>query len=445
MRSPVGSPRDGRRESRAGRLLRAGGSAGTREALTVWLATRTALVAFSLVATWVLGLADAARERTGGTPLTGSTAWFLERFTWWDSFHFLRIADVGYLPPDLPCCDQAFLPGYPAAIAAVAPLLGGDLAVAGVVVSVVTSALAAVLLWHLAEQLVGSGAGRVAVLLLAVAPYGFFLTAVYSEATFLALAVGAWLAGLRGHRLVAGLLAAAGTATRINGLFLTAGLAVMLLVQLHADGRLPSRRAGAGDGPGPVSVRRSALTVVRAGWPLVVPVLTYVAWTLYLWRRTGSPDAWQEAQRTGWDRRVAAPWTGLADGVTSLLDARAPSLVVSRFADLLFAVLGIVLVAVLLRRRRWAEAAYMLPSAAVLVCSTTLISTPRYALLWFPGYLLLAGAVLGPSASGEGAGWRAGGPAGHRPRPWLVPALGLVAVPWLALVTLSFSMHLWMA
>ena len=78
--------------------------AGTREALTLWLASRAALVAFSLLATWLLGLSDAARGRVGGTPLTGPTAWVLERFTWWDSFHFLRIADLGYLP------DQAGTP-----------------------------------------------------------------------------------------------------------------------------------------------------------------------------------------------------------------------------------------------------------------------------------------------------------------------------------------------
>lgn len=391
--------------------------AGTREALTLWLSTRVALVAFSVLATWLLDLADAGRGRPGGTHLTGGTAWFLERFTWWDSFHFLRIADVGYLPPGLPCCDQAFQPGYPLVIAAVGPLAGGDLALAGFLVSVVLGAVAAVGLHRLAESVAGEGAGRTAVLLLAVVPYGFFLTAVYSEALFLALAVFAWLAGLRRRWWLAGVLAGAATAVRVNGLFLALGLAVMLLVELRADGRWPFARGGGGGG--------GALASVRTALPLALPALTYAAWTAYLWHRTGSFDAWQQAQRLGWGRQVAAPWTGLGDGVTSLLVARAPSIVVSRFADLLFAVLGVVLCAVLLRRRRWAEAAYMLPSVGVLVCSTTLISTPRYGVLWFPAFLLLAEA------------------ASRRPR--LVPALALVGVPGLALVTLSFSAHLWTA
>ena len=385
--------------------------AGTREALTLWVSTRVVLIAFSVLATWLLDLAAAGRGRGGGTHLTGSTAWFLERFTWWDSFHFLRIADVGYLPPGLPCCDQAFQPGYPIAIAAVGPLTGGDLALAGFLVSVVLSAVAAMGLHRLAERVAGEGAGRTAVVLLAVAPYGFFLTAVYSEALFLALAVWAWLAGMRHRWWLAGVLAGAATAVRVNGLFLALGLAVMLLVQLRSEGRWP--------------FGRGALASVRPALPLAIPGLTYAAWTTYLWYRTGSFDAWQQAQRLGWGREVAAPWTGLGDGVTSLLAARAPSIVISRFADLFFAVLGVVLCAVLLRRRRWAEAAYMLPSVGVLVCSTTLISTPRYSVLWLPAFLLLAEA------------------ASRRPR--LVPALTLLGVPWLALVTLSFSAHLWTA
>lgn len=377
---------------------------GTLEAAGLWLGTRAALVLFSVLSTWLLGLAGPARERVGGTPLTGPTAWFLERFTWWDSFHFLRIADVGYFPPGLDCCDQAFLPGYPIAVAGLAPLLGGDLALSGFVVSVLASTVAAVCLWHLAERAVGPGAGRTAVLLLAVMPYGFFLTAVYTEALFLACATGAWLAGLHRRWWFAGALAAAATLVRVNGLFLALGLAALYAVQLRADGRRTARPDAAA---------------------LLAPAAVFAAYTAYLWWETGAVDAWQQAQIRGWDRRGAAPWTGLAAGWDSLTAAGAPSLVISRAADLLLAVLGLVLVVVLLRRRRWPEAAYLGPSVAVLVCSTTLVSTPRYAVLWFPAYLVLAQAC--------------------RRRPWLLTAMVLLGVPLLAVVTLSFSAHLWTA
>ncbi len=66
----------------------------SRTTLTVagfWLGTRASLVVFTVLACWLL------RVDHGGR-LTGPTRWFLERFTWWDSFHFLRIVDRGYLP-----------------------------------------------------------------------------------------------------------------------------------------------------------------------------------------------------------------------------------------------------------------------------------------------------------------------------------------------------------
>ena len=60
------------------------------------------------MACWLL------RIDSGGR-LGGPTRWFLERFTWWDSFHFLRIVERGYLALDRGGGDQAFFPGYPLA------------------------------------------------------------------------------------------------------------------------------------------------------------------------------------------------------------------------------------------------------------------------------------------------------------------------------------------
>jgi hypothetical protein len=101
--------------------------------------------------------------------------------------------------------------------------------------------------------------------------------------------------------------------------------------------------------------------------------------------------------------------------------------VVSRWADLLTVVAGVVLVVVLAQLRRWAEAVYVGLNVGVLVCSTTLVSAPRYTLTWFPAYLLLAELAQRP-------GWR-----------WLrgpVPVASAVAMAALALL---FSTHRWVA
>ena len=361
-----------------------------------WLATRAALVVFTVMACWLL------RVDAGGR-LSGPTRWFLERFTWWDSFHFLRIVDRGYLALPVGGGDQAFFPGYPLAIAAVRPLAGGNAPMAGFVVSVVAGTVAAAVLWHLGRLTTGTPRGGwLAVTVLAVAPYGFFLVTVYSEALFLACAFGAWAAGLTRRWWLAGVLVALASLVRINGLFLAVALGVLYLTQ-H---------------------RRRLRPDVLA---LALPLVAVGGFFAYLRLRTGSWNAWQDAQDLGWHRGLAAPWTGLANGWHSARTAGSADLVISRWADLVVTVAGIALVVVLAVLRRWPETVFVLLNVAVLACSTTLISAPRYALMWFPAYLLVA-------ELGVRDRWRR-----------LTPTVVIACLPLLGVVALSFASHQWTA
>ncbi len=81
----------------------------------------------------------------------------------------------------------------------------------------------------------------------------------------------------------------------------------------------------------------------------------------------------------------------------------------TRTLDLAAVLGGGLLAVVLLWRRRWAEAAYVIPSVGVIMLGSVWESAGRYALAWFPAYLLLAevtqerprtrGAVLALSAA----------------------------------------------
>src|SRR4051794_8104660 len=428
-----------------------------------WLWTRAALVVFTVMGCWLL------RVDSGGR-LSGPTRWFLERFTWWDSFHFLRIVDRGYLSLDAGGGDQAFFPGYPLAIALVRPLTGGNAALAGFAVSVAAGTAAAVVLWHLGRLATGTRrGGQVAVTLLAVAPYGFFLVTVYSEALFLACALGAWAAGLTRRWWLAGVLAALASTVRINGIFLTAALLVLYLQQAHgerrakataesaaaeragavpaaADGAAAAERAGAvpaaadgaaADGAaaakgapeaGPLrALGRRGQGLRSDVLALALPLIAVGGYFAYLRTRTGTWNAWQTDQDIGWHRGTAAPWTGIHNAWMSVQSARAPDLVLSRCADLVVTLAGVALLVVLLALRRWPEAVFVLLNVAVLICSTTLVSAPRYALTWFPVYMLVAELAVRPR-------WR-----------WLVPAIVVACLPLLGVVALSFAAHRWTA
>jgi hypothetical protein len=373
--------------------------------VAAWVASRVALVGLVALTAYLIGFDLTQRRQSTG-------AWLAGRFSWADSYHYLRIAEKGYLPPGLDCCDQAFFPGYPLAIRAVAPLVGGNLTVAGLVVAHLAALAAAVLLWRLGIAQTGDRrVGAVAVLLLAVAPYGVFLTSVFTESLFLALALGAWWTALRGQWWWAGLLAGLATGVRVNGLFLGAGLAVMYLAQQRADG----------------GWRRPRPDVVA----LLAPLGAVAGYVTYLHGRTGSWTAWTDAQVRGWERRTAWPWQGVAAGWRAITDASAPDLVVAHVADLVFALAGVALVLVLMALRRWPEAVYLALSVGVLICSTTVQSSPRYALTWFPAYLLAAEAAV---RAFDRRGWR-----------WPVPAVVALALPVEAAVAVALAAHLWVA
>jgi hypothetical protein len=375
------------------------------QALAIWVASRVALITYVCLVSTLMSL---QRDQPGRTPEVG----VLDRFVYWDSFHFLRIADLGYVPPGLECCDQAFFPGYPLVIRLVSLLTGANLTLAALIVSELAGAVAAVILWRLAADSAGGvRAARAAVLFLSVAPFGIFLSAVYSESLFLALALAAWWAATRQRWWLAGALAGATTGVRINGLFLTAALAVMYLLHLR------ERRAREGTSWWP---RWDALALLA---PLVV-LGAYFAW---LYRATGSMNAWLEAESTGWSRETAWPWQGLMAGWQAIAHTTGSDLVISRWADLLTVVAGLALTAVLVALRRWPEAVYLSLNIAVLVSSTTMVSAPRYALMWFPGYLLLAQLSVRPR-------WE-----------WVTPVVVAACIPLFAAMSLSFAAHQWVS
>jgi len=380
----------------APRARTSGGWRELRLPLLVWAGSRALLMGLVVLVGAVRGLPPATMVREPGGR-------WLELFTWFDSEHYLSIARGGY---SRTCCEQAFLPGYPLVVRAVAPLVGGRPALAGLLVSTLASCVAAVLLYRLAAGWTGGGrrAGVTAVVLLAAHPEGGFLTSVYGESLFLACALGAWLAGRDRRWWLAGVLGAAACGLRVNGAFLVGGLAVLYAVQARRDGRRVPR----------VDVLALALG------PAVL-----AAFLAHLHAVTGSWNAWSQAQTQGWDRHLDWPWTTILGSVWTVRHADGVPLgsLVLSLADLGAVTVGTAFCAWLLRRRHWPEAAYLALNLASLAFSNQLTSSLRYSLAWFPVVL-----VLGSTTDR---------PAGRR----LCAALAVVGVPVLVFTALAFSMH----
>lgn len=363
-------------------------AADTRSVLALWLASRIA----------VFGIGAVAVAALSNGPV-GTLPGPLERWVRWDTDLFRKIAEHGYggYPDAYP--DQgveAFFPGFPLVLRVVHVVVPDGTA-AGLLVSLVASAVACLALARLAE-LEGVD-GRRAVLLLVASPWAVFLAAGYSEALFLALALPGWLAARSGRWPLAGLLVAATCTVRITGAFLAVALVVQYLV-----------------------VRRGR---VRADvlW-LALPGVALVGYAAYLRVLTGDWLRWFAAQELGWERRLTWPHEAfLTTLAAARSDALAAPFVVSYWFEIVAVLLGLVLTGVLLHRRRWAEATYVGLSVGALATSTFYLSVARSSLLWFPLYVLLAGA-------------------GAR-RPWVTGAYLAVAAPLMVLGVVAFTSGRW--
>ncbi|PZG22382.1 mannosyltransferase family protein [Nonomuraea aridisoli] len=295
------------------------------------------------------------------TLLGATLADYLDRWRKWDATLFITIAQYGYDgEPGRPVDDglPAFFPGLPMALRLV-HFVVPDWAAAGLIVSLVSGAVAMVALARLAEAEGASGWIAVAALLLF--PMAVFLAAGYSESLFLAFAIPAWLAARQGRWPLAVLLAAGASCVRITGLFLAAAL----IVEFVARGESPR----------------------RAGW-LVAPFVPLAAYSVYHYRRTGDWLAWKHAQEAGWGRDFAWPWEAWRTTWHSAMGS--DDFAVAFRMEIAGAVVVVAALVWLLVLRRWSEAVYCGTQAAALMTSAYYLSIPRSLLLWFPLWVLFA-------------------------------------------------------
>jgi len=232
----------------------------------------------------------AARERPFAMPFGASR--LAETFAAWDSGWYFDIARRGYYFREGGQSSIAFFPLYPMLVRALAwPFGGTDRALwtAGIAISVACFGLALAVLHRFTEQTFGDReAARRTVLYVAVFPFSYFLTQVYTESLFLLLAVSAVACAASSRWAAAGVLGALVALTRPNGVLIAVPLGLMAL----AGGIRRPAFAG----------RAAAVALGPAGLGLFC---AYVA------RLTGDPLAWLHAQ-SQWGYTVGnRPWVEL--------------------------------------------------------------------------------------------------------------------------------------
>ena len=309
----------------------------------------------------------------------------------WDSSYYIYIAQHGYSAKG----STAFFPFYAIVTRAVATVTYSEVA-AGILVSVVSFAIALYLLHRLTALEAGPAAARRTVWLLALFPAAVFFSAVYTEALYLALSVGAVYAARRGGWALAGVLGGLAALTRNTGVLIVVAVLLLYLYGPRADRPEPDRADGRPWWKPRYRLRPDAL------WLLLIPA-GLAAFAVYTWAAYDDPFASYNAQAI-FHREFLGPFSALWYGGRDVGQAVGDLLGLSNGEGVgaslrTLALAGTVVFALVgtvgaLRRLPVAYGAYAL--AALLPPLSTpwpdhpLWSTPRFIAVLFPAFMWLA-------------------------------------------------------
>jgi len=339
-----------------------------------WLATRTALVlvAWGALALVPLELGPGQWRDFPGQP-------WIDGWARWDSAWYRSVFELGYDYVPGRESNVNFFPLQPALAGALSLPLRGWLGpersfhAAAIALSHACALLAVLGLHDLARVRVGRAAADRAAWLLCLYPFSFYLAAAYSEALFLALAIGAFRLADRERWLAACALAAVAAVARVPGFLVAVGLAALYL----------ERR-----GPDPRGWGREAWAFLATPAPL----LAFMAW---LGVRFGDPLVFVTTQQESWGRSLGIDlghqWSLLVDGGLSWPGACVTGWRVALTVALPFAVW-------LTWRRLGAALGLYTLLALLLPIVSGIQALERYALAAFPAFIALGAALRGRAA-----------------------------------------------
>lgn len=245
-----------------------------RPALTATLAY--AFVAITLFGAGLLAMRWFGVAQHHGRPVPQG---FVDAWNRWDAGWYRRIVADGYSYVPGKQSAVAFFPAYPLFVRAVSAVT--RVPVAGMMVTIASGAGAVVLFTAWTRRFLDSRTTLLALAVLLVYPYSFYLYgAVYSDALFLACAIGAFLLLESGRPWSSGLCGAVAAAARPVGVALAVGLALRALELARRDG---DRRW-----PAPRELVPALLTVAGLG-----------SYILFLWLRFRAPLAFIDTE-AGW-------------------------------------------------------------------------------------------------------------------------------------------------
>lgn len=282
---------------------------------------------------------------------------FLKSFSNWDGGHYLGIAQFSYSEK----FQYAFFPLYPIFIRGVNYLLQNYL-FSAFLISIISSFFALHLLYKLVSIEYDKKIAEKAISAIIFFPTSFFFLTAYTEGLFFFLIVATFYF-LRKQRLfLATIFAIFASATKVTGL----ALVLTLLIETQM-----------------------LYGINRKNWYVLLSPLGFILYCIFLYNQTGDPFYFLISERH-WLRSIALPVIPFWEAIRNL---STPGFINTNFTtllDLIFATFGVGFIIRSFRFLPPSYSIYSLVSLAIPLFTPTLVSIPRFLLVIFPIFILIA-------------------------------------------------------
>ena len=362
---------------------------------------------------------------------------YWERWANWDGAHFLSIAQYGYEP-----FQVVFFPLYPLLIKFLS-LLTTNYFWAGFIISQIFTVISLYYLYKLVLLDYKKNVAEKAVILLITFPTSFYLGAVYSESSFLALTLSSFYYARKKNYILASILAGLSSVTRIIGICVIVAIGVEYLYQKGIKINLIDLWANRfvrfttfltittiilyffnsifikfqfWEIVGVVSTmlyllflvciicfllvtlylilknKRSRDIFMKEGLQLTVTSLApFLIYSYYLYYTQGYPHAYV-LYESNWGRNISLPWELMFAYLSSLLSNN--FFIVSQTEQILiefiFALVFIIGAIISFVKLRLSYAVFFLLALLIPLSTNTLLSIHRFGIVLFPLFILLA-------------------------------------------------------
>jgi hypothetical protein len=331
-----------------------------RDVALTFVMTRLPMIAIAELAAMVIGQRPGVHYAASDNPL-------LAVWGRWDAEHYLGVAKYGYSGT-----EPAFFPLYPLLIRIVGAFTGSQL-VAGLIISNAASFFGLLFFYKLIEHEFNRHVAQRAAFYVSIFPTAIFFSAVYSESLFFFFTVASFYYVRERRWLMAGVFGFLAALTRSEGVLLAAPLFIEWVVAAREGGR--------------EFFRYWVDDVVKPLIGMALVPLGLAAYMAYLWVISGDPLRFSHVQ-SHWGRHFAPPWESFAATVQKIVHAHATQTVANESLELAFTLLMLIVLAVGWRRLRLSYVVYMAVSILIPMCTGSLMSMPRFALVLFPMFAL---------------------------------------------------------